>query len=34
MPPYMLMTENYYSKFTIMSFWDPVTKFPAENAIS
>ena len=31
--PYMFITENYYSKFTIMSFCDPAQKSPAENDI-
>ena len=31
--PYMFTTENYFSKFTIMSFWARVLKFPAENGI-
>ena len=31
--PYMFITENYYSYFTIMSFSAPVPKSPAENGI-
>ena len=31
--PYMFITENYSSKFTIMSFWAPALKSPAENGI-
>ena len=31
--PYMFITENYPSKFTIMSFWAPAPKSPAENGI-
>ena len=31
---YMFITENYSSKFTIMSFWTSVRKSPAENGIS
>ena len=31
--PYMFITENYSSKFMIMSFWDPGPKFPAKNGI-
>ena len=31
--PYMFITENYSSKFTIMSFWDPALKSPANNGI-
>ena len=30
---YMFITENYSSKFLIMSFWAPVLKSPAENDI-
>ena len=32
--PYMFITENYSSKFTIMCFWDPAPKSSAENGIS
>ena len=28
--PYMFITENYSSKFTIISFWAPAPKSPAE----
>ena len=31
--PYMLVIENYCPKFTIMSFWAPTLKSPAENGI-
>ena len=31
--PYKPITENYSSKFTIMSFWAPAPKCPAENGI-
>ena len=31
---YMFITENYSSKFTIMSFWTSAPKSPAENGIS
>ena len=31
--PYMFITENYSSKFTIMSFWDPPPKSRPENGI-
>ena len=31
--PYMFVTKNYYSKFTIMSFWAPALKSIAENGI-
>ena len=31
--PYMFITENYSSKFTIMSFWAPALKFLAVNGI-
>ena len=31
--PYMFATENYSSKFTIMPFWAPASKSPAENGI-
>ena len=31
--PYMFITEIYSSKFTIMSFWAPAPKSPAENGI-
>ena len=31
--PYMFVAENYSSKFTIMSFWAPAPKSPAENDI-
>ena len=31
--PYMFVTKNYYSKFTIMSFWAPALKSVAENGI-
>ena len=31
--PYMFITENYSSKLTIMSFWAPATKSPAEKGI-
>ena len=31
--PYMFITENYSSKFTIMSFWAPALKSLAENGI-
>ena len=31
--PYMFITENYSSKFTIMSFWDPGPKSPAKDGI-
>ena len=30
---YMFVTKNYYSKFTIMSFWAPSPKSTAENSI-
>ena len=30
---YMLITENYSSKFSITSFWAPALKSPAENSI-
>ena len=30
---YIFITENYSLKFTIMSFWAPATKSPAENGI-
>ena len=33
MHPYMFITENYSSKFMIMSFWAPALKSPAENSI-
>ena len=29
----VFITENYSSKFTIMSFWTPAPKSPAENCI-
>ena len=29
----MFVTENYSSNFTIMSFWAPAPKSPAENGI-
>ena len=29
----MFTTENYSSKFTIMSFWAPAQKSPAEEGI-
>ena len=32
--PYMFITENCSSKFTIMFFWDPAPKSPAEDGIS
>ena len=32
--PYMFITGNDSSKFTIMGFSDPAPKFPAENGIS
>ena len=32
--PYLFITENYSSKLTIMSFWAPGPKSPAENGIS
>ena len=32
--PYMFITENYSSKFTIISFWAPAPKSPAEINIS
>ena len=32
--PYIFIIENYSSKFTIMSFWEPAPKSPAENGIS
>ena len=31
--PYMFVTKNYYSEFTIMSFWAPALKSIAENGI-
>ena len=31
--PYMFVNNNYYSKFTIMSFWAPVPKSNSENSI-
>ena len=31
--PYMFITENCCSKFTIMSFWAPALNSPAENGI-
>ena len=31
--PYMFVTENYSSKFTIMFFWVPALKCPARNSI-
>ena len=31
--PYMFITENYFSKYIIMSFWPPALKSPAENSI-
>ena len=31
--PYMFVTKNYYSKFTIMSFWSPIPKSTAANEI-
>ena len=31
--PYMFITENYSSKLTIMSFWAPAPKSPAEKGI-
>ena len=31
--PHMFLTENYYSKFTIMSFSAPTLKSLAENGI-
>ena len=31
--PYMFITENYSSKLTIMCFWAPATKSPAEKGI-
>ena len=31
--PYMFITENYSSEFTIISFWAPALKFPAKNGI-
>ena len=31
--PYMFITKNNSSKFTIMSFWAPTHKSPAENGI-
>ena len=30
---YMFITENYSSNLTIMSFWVPAPKFPAEKGI-
>ena len=31
--PYMFIIENYPSKITIISFWAPAPKSPAENSI-
>ena len=31
--PYMFITENFCSKFTIMFFWAPALNSPAENGI-
>ena len=31
--PYMFITENYSSDLTIVSFWAPALKSPAENGI-
>lgn len=31
--PCMFVTENYYSKFTIISFWAPALSSLAENSI-
>ena len=31
--PYIFITENYFSKFTIMSFWAPALNPLAENGI-
>ena len=31
--PYMFVTVNYSSKFTIMPFWVTAPKSPAENSI-
>ena len=32
--PYIFITENYFLKFTIMSFWAPVPRYPAESSIA